>query len=198
MDLKKEAEKLKKIKGNIRGEGILTDVEYIRFKRGEKGVKMLEDKLNELGYSIKFKEIKSMEWYPVGIEVLKNLAVMDLFGWKEKDIFDMANFAPKVSFLVKILMKYFVSAKRSFHESPKYWKQQFDFGELEAHEFDAKGKRMVFRLKDYGLHPIMCTIFKGYFLRIAQFVVRSKEIRIKESKCFFRGDPYDEYIISWK
>lgn len=198
MDLEKEALKMKDFKGKIRGEGILTDLEYIRLKEKEAGVKKIETKINGLDYKIKFKEIESMEWYPAQIDVLKNLILMDSFGWTEKDIFNMANFAPKVSFLVRIFTKYFISIKKSFRESPKYWKQHFDFGELEAYELDVKEKKMIFRLKDYDLHPLMCVVFRGYFLRIAQFVVKSKEIEIKETKCFFKNDPYHEYVISWK
>lgn len=198
MDLKKEAVKLKNLKGNIRGEGLLTDIRYVHFKKGDKGVKMLESKLNELGYKIKFDEIKSLEWYPIKIDVLKNLILMDIFKWTEKDIFEMGNFAPKVSFLVKVLIKYFVSAKKSFSQSPKYWKQHFDIGELEPYNFSAKEKKMVFRLRDFNVHPVMCTIFSGYFLRIAQFVLKSDKITIEETVCTFKKGSYHEYLIKWK
>lgn len=194
---KKEVEKLMKIKGNVRGEGILTDVEYVRFRKGEKGVKLLEEKLKELDYPLKFKEIKSLEWYPVWLDIFKILTIKEIFGWTDKDIFEMANFAPKVSFLVQMLIKYFLSAQRSFEESPKYWRQHYDFGELEAHEFNGKEKYMVFRVKKYKTHPIMCIICAGYFLRMAQFVLKSKEVTIKETKCIFKGDSYHEYIIRW-
>lgn len=198
MNLKKEAQVLKKIKGNMRGEGLLSDLEYVRLKKGEKGVRALEEKINELGCPAKFSEMKSMEWYPAWWDILKTLASMDLFGWNEKDIFEMANFAPKVSFLVKILVKYFVSTKKSFEQSPKYWRQQFDFGDLEACEFSEKEKKMVFRIKNYETHPIMCTIFSGYFLRISQFVVKSPKVDIEETCCIYRGDPYHEYTIKWE
>ncbi|KPJ54724.1 hypothetical protein AMJ47_03775 [Parcubacteria bacterium DG_72] len=198
MDLKKEAQNLKKAKGNVRGEGILTDVEYVRLKKGEKGVMLVEKKMNELGCSIKFSEIKSMEWYPVWWDVLKILVIMDLFSWNEKDIFEMANFSPKISFLVKVLVKYFITIKKSFEQSPKYWRQHFDFGELEAYEFSEKEKKMVFRVKNYNIHPVMCTVFAGYFLRIAQFVVKSKKVDIEETKCVYKKDSYHEYVIRWE
>lgn len=194
---KQEAENLMKIKGNIRGEAILTDVEYVRYREGEKGVNLLEERLIELGYPLKFKEIKSLEWYPVWIDIFKILAIKEIFNWTDKDIFEMANFAPKVSFLVKMLMKYFLSVRRSFEESPKYWKQHMDFGELDAHEFNEKEKYMVFWVKEYKTHPIMCIVCAGYFLRMAQFVVKSQKITIKETKCMFKGDPYHEYVIRW-
>jgi len=196
--LKQTAKELMNIKGNIRGEGMLTDIEYIRYCKGEKGVKMLEEKLKELGQPINFKKIRPMEWYPVGWDVLKILCLKDIFNWNDKDIFKMANFAPKVSFLVKMLMKYFFSAERSFKESPKYWKQHFDFAELEAYRYNEKEKFMIFRVKNFKTHPIMCVVIAGYFLRMAQFVLRSEKISIKETKCVFKGAPYEEYLISWE
>jgi len=198
MDLEKKAKELKKIKGNIRGEGILADLEYARLKKGEKGVRAVEKKLNELGYKIKFDQIKSMSWYPARIDIIKNYILMDLFNWTKKDIFNMANFSPKASFLVKVLVKYFVSAKKSFEQGPKYWRQQFDFGELQAYEYNDKKKRMIFRIKEYKTDPIMCTVFSGYFLRLAQFVLKSKKVSIKETKCVYKGDPFCEQTIYWE
>jgi len=194
---KKEAENLMKIKGNVRGEGILTDVEYLREREGEKGVKKVEEKLAELGFPLKFKKIQSLEWYPQGLDILKMLVMKEIFNWTDKDIFDMGAFAPRVSFLVRMLIKYFISAQRSFKESPNYWKQHFDFGELEAHEFNEKEKRIVFRVKNYKTHPIMCIILAGYFLQMSKYVLKSQEVTIKETKCAFKGDSYHEYVVSW-
>lgn len=194
---KKEAEKIMKIEGNVRGEGILTDVEYLQKREGEKGVKKVEEKLAELGYPIKFKEIQSLDWYPQGFDVLKMLVMKELFNWTDKDIFKMATFAPQVSFLVRMLIKYFLSAKKSFEQSPNYWKQHFDFGELEAYEFSEKEKRIVFRIKNYKTHPVMCVVLAGYFLQMSKYVLKSKEVTIKETKCMFKGDPYHEYVVNW-
>lgn len=197
MDLKKEAENLMKIRGNVRGEGILTDIEYVREKRGEQGVKKIEEKLAELGYLINFKEIESLGWYPQKLDVLKILVIKEIFNWSDKDIFEMASFGPQISFLVRMLIKYFLSAKKSFKRSPNYWRQHYDTGELEAYEFNEKEKYIIFRLKDYKTHPIMCVIFAGYFLQMSRYVLKSRNIKIKETKCMFKGDPYHEYVVSW-
>lgn len=198
ISLKQEAKKLMKIKGNIRGEGILTDVEYVRYRKGEKGVELVEKKLKELSCPLKFKEIQPMGWYPAGLDVLNILVIKEILNWTDKDIFNMGNFAAKVSFLVRMLMKYFISAKKSFEESPKYWSKNFDFGKLEAYEFNEKKKYMTFRLRDYRTHPIMCIDLAGYFLQMARYVVKSEKITIEETKCLFKGDPYHEYLIKWK
>lgn len=195
---KEEAEKLIKIKGNVRGDNILTNVEYVREREGEEGVKKLEKKLAELGYPLKFKEIQSLEWYPIGWGVLEILVIKEIFNWTDKDVFEMGSFAAKVSFMVRTLMKYFISPEKSFKESPRYWQKNFDFGELEAYELNEKGKYAIFRLRNFKVHPILCINHAGYFLQMARYVLSAKESKIKETKCVFKGDPYREYTITWK
>lgn len=197
-NLKEIAKELMKAKGNVRGEGILTDIEYLRYREGEKGVQMLEEKLKELGYPINFKDIHPMKWYPIGLDTLKILAMKEIFNWTDKDVFEMANFAAKVSFLIKIMVKYFLSAKVSFNQAPKYWKQNYDFGELEAYKYDGNKKQMTFRVKNYKIHPVLCIVCSGYFLRVAQFVLKSDVVTVKETKCMFKGADFHEFVINWE
>lgn len=198
IDLEKTAKELSKVKGNVRGEGILTDVEYLRYKKGEKGIQMLEKKLEELGQPIKFKDVQPMKWYPVGLDALKILVMKEIFNWSDKEVFEMANFAAKVSLLIKIMVKYFLSAEKSFKQSPKYWRQNYDFGELEAREFNKEKKYMVFQVRDYKIHPILCIVLAGYFLKVAQFVLKSNIVTVKETKCAFKEADFHEFVINWK
>jgi len=194
---KEKAKKIIGIEGNVRGEGILTDIEYVRKRKGEGGVRKVEERLAELGYPIKFKEIQSLDWYPQGLDILKILVMKEVFNWTDKDIFEMATLAPQISFLVRMLIKYFISPKKSFEQSPNYWRQHFDTGELEAHKSSEQKKYFVFRVKNYKTHPIMCVILAGYFLQMSKYVLKSKEVTIKETKCIFKGDHYDEFIVNW-
>jgi hypothetical protein len=198
MITKKEAEEIMKIKGHVRGEGILTDLEYVRYREGEEGIKKLQEKLRELGWPLKFEEIKSTEWYPIGLDVLKTLVIKDLFNWTDKDVFEMGAYSARVSFLLKMFLRYFFSPQRVYQESPKYWRKNYDVGELETPEFNEKEKYMIFRLKNLKLHPINCINFAGYFLQVAKYVIKTKEITIEETKCVFKGDPYIEFVIRWK
>jgi hypothetical protein len=195
--LKEEADRLMQIKGNSRGEILRTHAVYIFYRKGEEGVRLVEKKMEEIGYPLRFKGIRPLTWYPEALSVLVILVAKEIFKWEDSDIFDMGNSAPKYSFIVKLLMKYFLSPKRSFEESPKYWRAYFDFGTSEAAEFNEKEKYLVVRVKGYKFHPLVCIYHSGYFLRIAQFVIKSKRIAIKEIKCAHQGDPYHEYLISW-
>lgn len=197
ISLKKEAEKLMKIKGNAKGETLLTHQKYIYYRQGEEGVRAVEEKMMELGYYLKFKEIKSLNWYPAAMGALVILVAKEIFNWTDVDIFDMGNSAPKHSFIIRFLMRYIFSPYKIFEESPRYWRAHYEFGTLEAVEFNEKEKYFLIRIKDCKFHPVTCVFFAGYSLKIAQFVIKSEKLNIKETKCVHRGDLYDEYIISW-
>jgi len=198
IELKEEAARLMQIQGNVRGEVFRANAAYIRYREGEEAIILLEEKLTELGFPLKFKGFKSLKWYPEALSVLVILVAKDIFVWKEDDIFEMGNSAPKYSFIVQLLMRHFLSARKCFEECPQYWKAHFDFGELETFEFNEKEKYLIIRVKGYDFHPIMCIYHSGYFLRIAQFVIKSKKINIKETKCIYKGDSYHEYLIKWE
>ena len=196
--LKEIADEVMKIKGNVKGEAIRTDFIYVLEKKGEEGIRLIEEKYKQLGYEFKFKDIKSFGWYPESYSVLLSLIIMDVFGWTEKDIFEMGNCSPKYSFIVRTILHYFVSVDMVFKEVPVYWKKHYDFGEIEAVELNKIEKYLVFRVKDYKFHPIMCIYQSGYFLRIGQYSIQSPKITVEELKCVFKGAPYHEYRLSWK
>jgi len=185
------------IPGNVRGGIIQADIDVIRKKEGEKGLKAVEEKMLELGYPLGFENIKLGGWYPEALSVSIILIARDLFGWKESDIFDMGYFAPASSFISKIFMRYFLSLKRFLDEVPNYWRKHFDFGELEAYDFSEEKRYIILREKGYKFHPLMCVYHKGYYLRVAEFAIKSSDITIEETKCVFKGDSFHEYIIKW-
>ena len=194
---KEEADKLMKIKGNAKGAIFQAHAAYIRAEKGEAGIKKVEDGLENLGYPLRFEEIKPMEWYPEAHSVLTILVAKDAFNWNDNDISDMGNSAPKYSTIVKLLMRYFLSLERTFKESPKYWRKHFDFGKVETVKFSEKEKYLIVRVKDYAVHPIVCLFHAGFFKGLAHFVLKSEKINVEETKCIHRGDPYHEYVIRW-
>jgi len=193
-----EITKLINVPGKVRGQVFITDIEYLKNKVGEKGITLLKKKIKEWGDLFDYEKIETMEWYPVGLRVLSLLAIKETFNWGDKEIFDMGNSAPKYSFIVKLLMKYFLSTQKTFKESPKYWEKHYNVGELESIELNEKEKYGILRLKNFKIHPILCTYYRGYFLRFAQYVIKSDKITIKETKCMFNGSPYHEFLIKWE
>ncbi|MCD6410730.1 hypothetical protein J7K92_02180 [bacterium] len=194
----KEVRRLMKISGNVKGSVILADIDYVKIKGGEGAVKKLKKRMKEIRIKFELEKVKPMEMYPEAISVIIVLLAKEILGLDEKGVFDMGKAAVKLSFFIKILTRYFISPKRCFEESPRYWAKHFDFGELEAVEFDEIEKYAVIRIRGYKFHPIMCQYHRGYFLQIAQLVLGKKEISVEETKCVFRNDAYHEYVISWK
>jgi len=194
---KEEIEKIMQIKGNVRGTIFQTHAIFIKEKKGEDGLMSLEKKMAELGYPVNFKKFREGEWYPESLSVLVILAAKDLFNWTEKDIFEMGSSAPRNTFIAKILMKYFLSLERFMSEVPNYWKKHLDLGELEVFQFDKEKKYIILREKGFKFHPLLCVYHAGYFQGITKYVVKSKKISVEETKCVFKGDPYNEYIIRW-
>jgi len=194
-----EIQEINKIEGEVRGAVFHTDAKYILEIKGEDGLAKAEAGIKKLNQSISYgKDVKATGWYPLGWRILSLLSVKDIFGWSEEDIFKMGNSAPKYSFIVKTLLRYFVSLEKTFEESSKYWEEHYSVGRLEAPEINIEEKRLVLQLKDFKIHPVFCSYLKGYFMAIAKMVVRTEEMNIEESKCVFRGDDYDEFIVTWK
>ena len=194
----KEVKRLMKIPGNVKGSVILADINYIRIKGGEEAIEKLKKRMKEIGIEFELEKVKPMEMYPEAISVIIVLLAKEILGLDEEGVFEMGKAAVKLSFFIKILTRYFVSPKRCFEESPRYWAKHFDFGELEAVEFNEIEKYAVIRVKGYKFHPIMCQYHRGYFSEIARLALGNKEVSVEETKCMFRNDPYHEYVISWQ
>lgn len=188
-----------KIKGKVRGVVFQTDGRYVLETKGEKGMKTLEAAIKKTGQPIKYgKELKATSWYPLSWRILSLLVIQRTFNWGEKEMFAMGQAAPKYSFIVKMLLRYFVSLEKTFKESAKYWQEHYSVGKLEAPVIDIEGKRLVIHLKDFKMHPVFCMYSKGYFKAIAKLVVRTEKMTIKETECMFKGDDYHEFIIEWQ
>lgn len=196
--LKKAALDLKKIKGKIRGEAILNKMAYIRVKKGEPGAAAVEKKLKDLDYTLDLKEVNSLSWYSDAYSILILLIAQDLFGWDDGRIYNMGQNAPRISFIVKLLMKYFVSIERTFKSAPDNWEKHHNEGSIEDVACQERKKILTFKLKNYRVHPIMCVYLSGYFSAYAEIVLKNQRVQIAETKCMFKGDPYHEFVITWK
>jgi len=197
---KKEVKELMEIPCKSRGEHISLITEETKKRGGEEAVKDLEKKLNDLGIEIELDKVEALEWYPVGIRTVFLLLFKEKFNLTDKDIFNMGVKAVGASFIVKFLFKYFISRKVAFKNIPKYWVKHYTCGKLEPAEFSEKeGEESyyIMRLKDFKIHPILCTFLSGYFLQISK-LLGGKKASIEETKCKFSGDPYHEFKVTWK
>jgi len=197
-DLKEAIEKIKEIPGNVRGDIIISNLLYIRSKKGDIGLNKVKEKVKELNFSQSLDKIRALEWYPESLSVSIILSAKEVFNWTEKDVFEMGNSSTKTSFIMKALMRYFISIDKVFEEASRYWDKYFDFGKLNILEKDKKNKRIVISVEGHNFHPDICIYQAGFMLKIAQLSIGQKEVEIKETKCFFKGDNCHEYLITWQ
>lgn len=192
-----EIKELMEISGEARGQVFATDFRYIKEAKGERGVKLLKERLTELGTPIDYENIETTKWYPLRLRVISLLAIKEVFDFNDKDIESMGRTAPKLSFIVKTLMRTFSSVERSFKETTNYWKKHYSVGRLAPFGIDMKKKHAFFHIKDFKVHPILCLYLMGYFYTIAGFILKSRKITLQETKCPFRGDDYHEFSVKW-
>lgn len=191
---KEEIDELLKIKGEVKGVVFQTDGNYILLKEGEEGLKKLEKRVKELGLPIDYRKGKATDLHPIGLRVISLLLIKDTFGWTDKEIRNMGYEAPAASFIVKLLMKFFVSFKKFMDEVPRYWKEHYTVGELEVVSLNEETKDATIRLKNLKINPLLCLYLEGYFERMYQFIA-GKGGRSKETECMFKGAPYHEYVF---
>ncbi len=197
--LQEVAKELIDFPGKTKGEVFHTHAEYIKHKEGEEGLKRVEDKMAELGAPIRFNEVKPFQWIGEGVSSLTIIVAKEVFNWTDEDVFEMGRFAPKVSFIIRVLIQ-FSSTEKVFKEASKYWKRHFDFGSLEPVEFNEEDGYILMRADVGNLktHPLICIFLGGYFKGIAGLIVKSDKINVKEVSCVHRGDAYHDYLITWK
>jgi hypothetical protein len=199
-DLSKEnIKRLLEIGVKARGVILKTDEEYILKEKGEEGLKKLEDELEKLGQPIKFQEIKTMDFYPIGLRAVSLLAIKKVFGFDDEKIKEIGLFATKTSLIIKLFVRYFLSVQRVFmKEAPRLWAKHYTVGELNTVELNEEKKYGIIRLRNINVHPIVCCYLEGYFCGILHLIIKSSRINSQESKCTFRGNEYHEYLLKWE
>ena len=198
---KEAIKKLMATPEKIKGTSFKGEMEYVLGKEGEEGLKAVEKETKRLGYPIKYNEIKDADWYPIGLKIVSLCAILNIFHWGEKEVAEIAEAAPKVSFVVRFFMKYFTSPEKIFRmAASRMWERYYNVGSLEAVDFKrtpADGYAIL-RIKDFKVHPIYCFFLGRFFIGVFKLAEpRFKEITVKETKCMFKGDPYHEYLIEW-
>lgn len=193
MITKKEIKDIMKLKGSVRGVTLKTDIEYVLGKKGEEGLKKLQREILKTGQKIEYKKIKNMQWYPVGWRIISLLVIKEIFNWDDKDIIEMGHSAPKNSFIVKIILRYFVSLEKTFKEASKYWKKHYSVGEAISEEINLKKGYIKLKITNLKSPPILYTFLRGYFTAIAELMLKSENFETTEEK----HQSFHRIIIKW-
>ncbi len=191
-----ELTELKKIAGEARGSSLKPEFEFVISEQGKAGLRRLEETLEQLGCPLKYEEIKTMDFYPLWMDVVNMVTIKRLFNFDDQKIYEMGQREAKFSLIVRIFMRYFFSINKVVSEAPAIWKKFFTVGELEIAEFDKDKKSAIVRIKNFKINPVYCWNLAGYFASVVQMVIGNK-VSCKETKCVFRGDAYHEYFLTW-
>ena len=194
---REKAQKFMSIPGEARGVTLKVDWEYVLKKEGEQGLKKVEEKMAELGYPLKFNEIKTMDFYPLGLDALSMAVIAELFNYDKDTFIEIGEMAVKFSIFLKVFLKYFVSPQQVVSEAPKMWRKHYSTGDLKIIEFNMDKGYAVLRLENFSLHKIHCYNLLGYFSKILEMIMKAK-VTGEEKKCTFEGDKYHEYFLKWK
>jgi hypothetical protein len=190
---KEQAEQYLKMGGKIRSVIFQTDKSYILKKAGEEGLRKIEERAKELGVEIPYRTATATDWHPMGLRIISVLLAAEVLGWSEEETREMGRNAVKVSFIVKLFMKFFVSLEKFMVKVPYYWKMHYaDAGDLEVVKIDRANKEVILYLKGIKFPRICLDYYEGYFQQMFEFVLGES----KESK-FVEKEDYYEYTVKW-
>ncbi len=195
---KNKIEKILKLPGEVRGDVLKTEWDYIRDVEGEKGLEIIREEIKRLNIDIDYNSITKTWWYPIGYKVFILELCRDILNWRDSDIVEMGESAYRQSFIVKTVLRYFTTLEKTFQETPKFWEKYWNAGKLIPYRIDTHKKYLIIRLEDLHVHPDLCLYFMGHFKAIANLLIKSDSIEIKERKCPFKGDSIHEYVIKWQ
>ncbi len=192
-----ELKAVEQIQGEVRGVTLQTDAEFVRRKYGAAGLARVKAALEKAGQPIAYEDIKAMQWYPLRLRVLSLLAIRRVLNLSDEDIKAMGSTAPKYFFVVKLMMKFFISPSIAFHRAPDYWSKHYSIGTVEARELNEAKSYALLDLKDFRTHPICCTYLAGYFLSLFEYLLPGKGVRIEETECIFRNGDKHLFKATW-
>jgi len=174
------------------------DANYVVAKKGEAGLKKVEEELEKVGCPIKYKEIQTLGFYPAGWRVVSLLAIKKVFGWGDKEFRELGGFAPGNSLIVKIYTRFFHSVEKVVEMAPRMYGEYFTTGKFTVPDYDIEKKYAIMEIKGLDLHTIFCRIVEGYIATFVQMVVESKEMKCRETKCTFEGQDRHQFKVTWE
>ena len=161
---------MKKYSGEVRGVAILTDAEFVRKKWGVEGLNKIKAVASDLGYPIEYEKIKALAWYPLALRMLSLFIITDTFNMSGEQVEEMGYTAPKFSFLMKWLVKYFASTKMTIDQAPSVWRKHYTIGSLETQYNEGDNFALV-QVKGLAFPEMGIKYLQGYFRRVTEFSV---------------------------
>lgn len=196
---KKDAISYLDIEGKVRGAAFQTDANFIKSNLGQTGLGSLEEEFKRLGISFSYENISAMRWYRIGYRNLELELIKDVFNWTDTQIIQMGIMAPKHSFLVKLLMKHFISPNKAIQKTSEYWDKHNTIGKLDVLEFN-ENHTLIIEITDFPVGKTYCRYLQGYFITISRllFSLDSEiEVQVQELQCISNDEDSHIFKIIW-
>ena len=95
-------------------------------------------------------------------------------------------------------MKHLVSLKAVYRAASIIWPKNFDIGEMKYAEFSEEKRRAILCLYDFEkFHAIFYFFLAGFLTKAFEMVSKSKNVKVEQTKFILKGDPHDEFKITW-
>ena len=200
-DFKETIERLKKLEGKIRGCCLKTMIDSLLGSEKKEFLSAIQQKLTEYGFKEDLRKVSALKWYPASFIIAAIFSFYEVLNWRESDIREAGRNCPKSSaqLIFRISTSiYAVSLEKAFRMLSYFWKKLVNFGELESVELNEKEKYLIARLKNFPIHPLYCVFIEGFGEGLGKLIIKTKKIWCKETKCYFKGDSYHEFVARWE
>ncbi len=194
-DFSKTIDQLMKKEGEMRGEILLSHLQFVERKEGADAVERINRTFQELGHEVDFSKIKAMGWVKVSTGTAIAIFGKELFDWKDEDIVKMGTLTPKIITINKFFLRHLVSVDSLLEKAGNYWEKACRVGTMEGKKY--KNGKVVLQLKDYDFHPVDCLFISGYIKTIFDLCTE-KEVEVIEEKCIHKGDNYHQFALKEK
>ena len=188
---KKLCDELKQAKGEICGAVLSTDMRYILSHGTTSDLQMIEGRLKALGCQFRYGNIKNTDWYSLGLRLASFLLVIQHFNLDDKGIKQMGMYAPNVSPMLKLYIKYFGNINIFTKNMSAYWKKHYTVGKLELVEMNKKTGKIKVHIKGF-YEPInnvnkevarlyILKYLEGYFESVTKMLLGDIKGHMKEA-----------------
>ena len=192
---KKEIDEFMSMPGKVRGVTLYTDAEYIRRHEGEESLRHVEQETREMGYPIDYRNVKTMDWYPIGIRGVSLFAIRKALNWNDEQLRELGRTAPKYSIVTKLMLRYLVSPEMLVRRLESYWRKNYSRGYLSGKVAD---KSLLLYLKDSGIPEPLFPYLEGYFAGVLGMIIGNYErISIEHKKRLDGGKECYELVLKW-
>ncbi len=193
---KEEFDELMKIKGEVRGVTLKGYGDYLLKKEGEEKTKEIEEIITDFGYPFRFKEVKGMHFYPVGLQAVILELMKRMFNYTAETFQEIGEFSAKSSILVRVFARYFFSVKEIMKRAPEMWRKSYTIGQVKLMEYNEEKRRLILRIENFKVHPLQGQVLIGYFSSVLQ-MIGGQKAKGEEIKSPFRGDECYEFLMEW-